>query len=275
MKKVLSLNHFRHDATSTQDGRMLRLRGKYGYEGIGVFWHVIETLYLNDGTMEIEALRTLFERNTDVLEHCIFLGLLVQEGDNVFSKRLNEEIAYRKEKSEKSKKAVAKRWRNGAKKPKDTDVIRTNMPTYNERNTSVILGEERRIDYKKSLKKATEPTSEPPTKKRLPATEQATAFFKMAEIAGWCEHTYTEAKTKQFYALSTTDREDVLRKMRVACNSFSSSSASTKNLARKVFHETVGLIQDRALDKSTLTAKSIESRRQYADSIATSDDSDF
>ena len=140
--KSLPLNYFRHDASASQDSRLLRLRAKHGYEGIGVYWHVIETLYLNEGAMEEESVLSLFDRNTNVIHYCVEVGLLVSRDGMYFSERLKEEISNRVKKSVKARASIQKRWLGKGKKPKDTNVSKTNIRKGYERNTR--RGEEKR-----------------------------------------------------------------------------------------------------------------------------------
>lgn len=69
-------------------------------------------------------------------------------------------------------------------------------------------------------------------------------FFTTALSKGWADQAYSDSKRAQFQELHGTAREEALRKMALVVTSVSSNPA----FARKVYHETVGLIQDRALD---------------------------
>ncbi len=285
--KNLPQSYFRHDASASQDARLLKLRAKHGYEGIGVYWHIIETLYLNDGVMDADAMRTLFERNADALEYCITVGLIVLKDDTVCSHRLNEEIAHRMEKSEKAKKSAAKRWRNPAKKSKDANALRTDMPTQSEGNANAMLGEERRgeeIKLKKLGKKATTTGPALPTPKQEvvdppPVREQKTddvieqEFFDLAIAEGWCQDDhYSESKRTQLHQIGNDGRTEIMRKMRVCINARRSAGVSTRALAHKMYGEIVGLIQDRGLDATTLSPAELSKRSKFAHQEATGHD---
>ena len=251
MKKLPQV-YFRHDATASSDGRLLKLRGKFGYEGMGVFWHIIETLYLNDGTMEADALRTLFDRNTSVCDYCLELGLLVEKEGRVYSRRLNDEIKNREEKSRKAKAAITKRWQTGAKNNTDTDVLPTNIRTKYERTTDVILGEERRGEY---IKK--------PTKKALKNDDEIISeFFNLAISQGWTSHDYEEKSKVQLSELAPDEFATCLTKMRVAINASYSDSEHTRKLAKKIYFEVVGRINDFGAMQQGLNSKELASRRE-------------
>ena len=247
--KDLPQSYFRHDATASSDGRLLKLRGKYGYEGMGVYWHIIETLYLNDGSMDTDALRSLFDRNTDVLEYCVSIGLLVEKDGAYSSQRLTIEIDYRMEKSEKAKKSIAKRWRKEAKKPIDTNVIRTN----NQRNTNVILGEER---------KGEEIILKKPKKDLLSDDDTEKKFYKLIIEQQWCDLHYADKTIKQLHDLRTERRDEVFRKMRVALNS--ANHSSTLPLAKKIYHEIAGQVNDFGAMEKVLDGKEAAKRRELA-----------
>ena len=137
--KKLPHTYFRHDLTASMDSRMLLLRAKHGYEGCGVYWHIVETLYLNEGRMEADAIRSLFGGNK-IVDYCISLGLfLVDSGGVLTSERIDQELNYRTERSKKAKVSIMKRWGKKAKKRSNTNVLSTNY----ERDTNVILGEDR------------------------------------------------------------------------------------------------------------------------------------
>lgn len=250
---------------------MLKLRGKFGYEGMGVYWHVIETLYLNDGKMDADALRSLFGGNANVLEYCISIGLFVDKDGEIFSRRLNDEIANRIEKSEKAKKSAKARWRTDAKKSKDANAMRT----HSERNTDAMLGEERRgeeIKLKKPTKKNDERTNERPT-----AAEQR------EEIKQWddedvkkleeqflpfatevSDEAYAQKTWDQRMQLRQENRTEFYRKCVLFCTYMRIRSEEKRNKARVLFHEIAGFINDRGAMERALDAKDVAKRREFA-----------
>lgn len=259
--------YFPHDDNAAGDERVLKLRAKFGNtEGYAMWFMLLEYLSRNGGYMQGELMAELSlsysippEKWKEFIDFCIAISLLKNSKNGVFSYRLVEHIGYRKERVESGKKGAKARW--GSQKEDDGTAIAQPL-------AKPIAGEERRgediKDIKKPTKKALENETKPARTER-PDAEVLQTFFNMAENEQWSEHTYTEAKTKQFYELSKEDKEDVLKKMRVANNAFFSKSESTKKLSKKIYHETVGLIQDRALDRRTIDGKTLAKRREFAE----------
>ncbi len=104
-------------------------------------------------------------------------------------------------------------------------------------------------EIKKSLQKKVFENEKNETQKKEKKSddEVVNIFFNMAEQELWTDQAYREAKQKQFYELKKNDKEKILLKMRVANNAHRSSSSTTQLLAKKIYHETVGLIQDLSL----------------------------
>ncbi len=78
----------------------------------------------------------------------------------------------------------------------------------------------------------------------------------------WCDEAYADTKQKQFHELRTDNRTEILRKMRVCLNARRSNGTQTRLLAKKMYGEIVGMIQDRALDQK-VPDKELANRREY------------
>jgi len=144
-------NWFRHDATASDDAKMLELFDKLGVAGIGCYWMIVEALYKNEGYMSDAAIQAYAKRNTFVsgfFSECKKIELLQEKRGEWFSQRLLDELRNKEEKSKKARGAIMARWQKDAKKKK--------IRTKNGRNTDVILGEERRGEERRasSTKKA-------------------------------------------------------------------------------------------------------------------------
>ena len=123
--------YFIHDCMAQQDDKVRKLIRKYGYEGYGIFWSIIESLYLN-----ANALRTDYEGiaydmrvNESTIQSIIndFDLFTIKEGffgSKSVERRLNE----RYEKSNKAKKSAQSRWNN---KASDANVMRTECERIN------------------------------------------------------------------------------------------------------------------------------------------------
>lgn len=117
--------YFNHDCMAQQDDKIRKLIRKHGYEGYGIFWSIIESLYLN-----ANALRTDYEGiaydmrvNESTIESIINDFDLFSIKDGFFgSKSVERRLNERYEKSNKAKKSAQSRWKN---QPSDANVMRT------------------------------------------------------------------------------------------------------------------------------------------------------
>ena len=126
MKKT----YFNHDSNARNDYRIIKLRSKLGYEGYGIFWSLLEMLFIEENKICIEdydALAFGLQCDANKLKQVIEdFDLFVIEDNCFYSKRLNNHIEEINNKSKKAKESINKRWNN-------TNVIRTN----NDSNTSI------------------------------------------------------------------------------------------------------------------------------------------
>ena len=117
--------YFIHDCMAQQDDKVRKLIRKHGYEGYGIFWSIIESLYLN-----ANALRTDYEGiaydmrvNESIIESIINDFDLFEIKDGFFgSKSVERRLNERYEKSNKAKQSAQSRWKN---KPFDANALRT------------------------------------------------------------------------------------------------------------------------------------------------------
>src|SRR5258708_2186007 len=111
-------NWFPHDSSAQNDQRVLVLRKKYGWEGYGLYWAVLEAMYETaDGKLDADVLRALNVRFTlteefflEFMGYCVTIGLFVEEGGQVFSLRLCGEKQRAMEISERARKSSEIRW---------------------------------------------------------------------------------------------------------------------------------------------------------------------
>ena len=109
--------YFNHDCMAQQDDKIRKLIRKHGYEGYGIFWSIIESLYLN-----ANALRTDYEGiaydmrvNESTIQSIINDFDLFTIKDGFFgSKSVERRLNERYEKSNKAKKSAQSRWNNKA-----------------------------------------------------------------------------------------------------------------------------------------------------------------
>jgi hypothetical protein len=105
--------YFSHDYFSRTDRKLVAITMKHGMEGIGVFWCLVEKLYEEGGAMPLEYERISFElrTNEDVIRSVINDFELFEHDDDLFwSKTVIDRLKLRKEKSEKARKSIEKRW---------------------------------------------------------------------------------------------------------------------------------------------------------------------
>lgn len=256
--------YFPHDDNAAGDERVLKLRVKFGnLEGYAMWFMLLEYMSRNKGCIDASAMQELCicyavpaEKWKEFVTECTRIGLLQENQHVKFNPRLISALKEREKKKTLAKKAANVRW--ASEKP-------VHANAYANANADAMLGEERREEDRK-LKKPTkkdESFNEKPIREEKTDSEVLKQFFDIAENEQWTTEDYREAKTKQFNELSKEDKEAVLKKMQVTINCTFSKSESTRRMAKKIYHETVGLIQDRALDKATINGKDIAKRREF------------
>ena len=125
--------YFPHDFNSRADRKLINLSMKYGMEGIGIFWCIVEMLYEEGGYLPLEYERITFELRTqyDTTESVINdFDLFENDGERFWSSAVLERLQKRYAKSERAKESVNTRWSKTGYE-RNTNVIRTNE----ERNT--------------------------------------------------------------------------------------------------------------------------------------------
>lgn len=109
--------YFKHDCRARADRKLINLSMSLGMEGIGVYWCIIEMLYDENGYLPLEYERIAFELRTkvDVIKSVIndfdlFRFDAEIDAHQFYSESALNQLNFRKEKSEKTRKSVAKRW---------------------------------------------------------------------------------------------------------------------------------------------------------------------
>lgn len=138
--------YFRHDANAHGDLKIKSLRKKYGWEGYGWWWYLIELLrsednyklYYCDNTFEgmSEDLKCEAEKVREFIDYCIGKNLIVEEEGYIYAPRLSRDMEVYRDLSEKGRQAAFKRWGKDSDKEDAESVPNTNpMPTHTEPNT--------------------------------------------------------------------------------------------------------------------------------------------
>jgi len=116
--------YFSHDYTAAQDTKVLFLRLKYGMEGYGIYWFIIEQLAVAGGNLPINILPVLaMQMHTTedkVLNIIKDFDLFVIEDNRFNSKRLLTTITMRETLATKGKEGADKRWN---KEPQQSKII--------------------------------------------------------------------------------------------------------------------------------------------------------
>lgn len=113
--------YIKHDNTASQDPKLIKVRLRHGWAGIGIFWAIIEALDRNSGKMEYDLdilTEMLSGVKPDVIQSIIQdFGLFAIHGGMISSGRLNRDRGIREE-------AVI----HGAKGGKSTAQKKTDKP---------------------------------------------------------------------------------------------------------------------------------------------------
>ncbi len=110
-------NYFRHDFYARNDEKINNLIMKSGYEGLGLYWCILEMLYENDGWIDYECERIAFALRTDkdkidTIIASFDLFIFDKSHTKLSSKRILEQIKFLKSKSEKAKISANIRWKD-------------------------------------------------------------------------------------------------------------------------------------------------------------------
>lgn len=136
---------FKHDHNARSDKELVKVRMKMGLAGVGLYWCIVEMLYEEGGFLlrtEYERISFELQTNSDSITELIESYALFQFDDKRFwSNSVIARLATRKEKSQKARDSINKRWA-------DTNVSKTNY------ESDTIRGEKKRgeIEDNKSLK---------------------------------------------------------------------------------------------------------------------------
>jgi len=149
--------YFSHDSNAHKDPKILKLRAKFGWEGYGIYWAVIETLREQDGyrwkAEDKELLSYSFANGeaivNEVIDYCLEIGLLIEvDGfiqSNSLIRRMEIKEEKRKKKVEAGKKGAEKRWEE---KQNDSNAIAKEKQ--NDSNAIAKNGKEKESKVKES-----------------------------------------------------------------------------------------------------------------------------
>ena len=119
MQKAKFENHwFKHDFTASSDNKIIKLESRLGLKGYGVFWKLLEQIYLNKGCLEYNLEELLFtfrlennESNKELIASVINdFELFKIDDSGFFNVRAQEYLEYVLSKSKKATESAKKRY---------------------------------------------------------------------------------------------------------------------------------------------------------------------
>lgn len=117
------LEFFRHDVNAQQDLKIRRIIRDHGYEGYGVYWHIVEILYMSNGSAPYADIKAEVSgiASVSILDSLIDSGLLHMTDDNMLvSDRIAREFSFAEERrqrySDMGKTSAARRTTEGQPK---------------------------------------------------------------------------------------------------------------------------------------------------------------
>lgn len=111
--------YFDHDYSARNDQKILKLRAKYGLEGYGFFWCLIESMaedstgYIDGSAIDVLSLSygLAIEKVKEFIDYMVCIQLIEKcEHGNYFNKRILEHKTFRDERIASGKKGALKRW---------------------------------------------------------------------------------------------------------------------------------------------------------------------
>lgn len=114
--------YFQHDHNARNDDKILMLRSRFGAEGYGIFWIIVENMSeSSDGTIKKKFLPGLCSGNAvalklvqEILDYCVEIGLFKFQRGSYLSRRILRYKEWRKQVSEMAKEKANKRWSGNA-----------------------------------------------------------------------------------------------------------------------------------------------------------------
>lgn len=168
------LEFFRHDVNAQQDLKIRRIIRDHGYEGYGVYWHIVEILYMSNGSAPYADIKAEVSgiASVSILDSLIDSGLLHMTDDNMLvSDRVVREFSFAEERrqrySDMGKTSAARRTTEG-------------QPKLNESSTEV------------------EPTLKTTKRFTKPTIEEIAAYCKERNNGMDAEHFFSYYETRNW-----------------------------------------------------------------------------
>jgi hypothetical protein len=163
---------FDHDYTARNDDKILELRSKYGVEGYGLFWMIIETMCENEnGGVKASLIGGLSLGYgvangllIELIGFCIKIELFFENEGYIYSKRVIEHKNFRNSFKKFGEKGAEKRWKTDT--PPIAGVVAPLSPPYSPPNAKEKRVEESKEEESK-INTAVSPVAPVSKKKRV------------------------------------------------------------------------------------------------------------
>ena len=115
---------FKHNYNASGDEKLLIIRSKLGFEGIGIYWAIVEYMYNNDGLLKeylIEVFCSLNKIEQEKLEFILKTAFTKTKDNGItvyYAHRIAQEIAAKEDCIDKARKAAYIKWEKYQEKKK-------------------------------------------------------------------------------------------------------------------------------------------------------------
>jgi uncharacterized protein YdaU (DUF1376 family) len=115
---------FKHNYNASSDKKLLIIRSKLGFEGIGIYWAIVEYMYNNDGFLEEDLidvfcnLNKIAREKIDIILKTAFKKTTSDGAQVYYAHRIAQEISAKEDCIDKARKAAYSRWEKYREKKK-------------------------------------------------------------------------------------------------------------------------------------------------------------
>ena len=151
MKKT----YFPHDSNARNDIKLIKVRAKYGYEGFGIYFALVELLFTENNKLCVDDYETLafgLNCNADILKDIILnFDLFIVDDNCFYSKRLDNTLDEINKRSLKASENAKKRWSNAIAMPSHSNGNASKVKESKVNKSKLNKIEDRIHDFKKSV----------------------------------------------------------------------------------------------------------------------------
>lgn len=143
--------YFSHDSNAHQDEKILELRAKWGWEGYGLYWGVVELMreqsnyrLTNSDSLSKKIslqLSVTEEVAKNFIDDCVDIGLFEMQNGSLYSESLLRRMAAKDKRSQRARKAANVRWNNegnGDGEDEESDSNADAMRTHSDSKDSAL-----------------------------------------------------------------------------------------------------------------------------------------